>query len=148
MLKLDEIPVATAIDPRPDGVDIPFWEGMNNGELHMQRCSSCKTWWWSPVWRCNECGSWDLEWPEVPMRGIVYSWVRTHQPFVPAMASIVPYVSLLVELPDAGNRRIFGILFGEEGTLEIGSEVTGVIQPASDLTRGMPILRWKLEDWK
>lgn len=147
MPALDECPVATAIEPRPDGVDIPFWEGLKKGELHMQQCAQCRTWWWAPVWHCSNCGSWEFDWPEVPKRGIVYSWVRTHQPFVPAMASIVPYVTVLVELPDAGNTRIFGILVESEEGLDIGSKVTGVIQPASELTRGMPILRWRLEEW-
>jgi uncharacterized protein len=147
LITIDEVPVAAHTGPRRDGVDIPFWEGLKDGELRMQRCPGCQTWWWSPVWRCAECGSWDLDWTPVPQRGRVFSWIRTHQAFAPPMESIVPYVTLLVELPDAGNRRLFGILIGDESKLEIGAKVTGVIQQPSELTQGAAVLRWQLADW-
>lgn len=147
MVELDKAPVASAVGPRRDGIDTPFWEGLQQGKLHLQRCSGCQTWWWAPVWHCSKCDSWDMEWPEVPMRGTIYSWVRTHQAFLPSMASIVPYVTILVELPDAGNRRIFGLLVGPDEKFEIGDKVVGVIQQPSELTRGMPVLRWQLGEW-
>ena len=144
MISLEQIPVAGRIGPRKDVVDIAFWEGLAAGELRMQQCPSCQSWWWSPVWRCADCGSWDLRWRAIAPHGRVYSWIRSHQPFVPAMAAITPYVTLLVELPHAGNRRLFGILFGPEEGLKIGAPVEGVIQPASELTHHQPVMRWKL----
>lgn len=147
MVSIDEVPTVGKIHPRRDGVDEPFWEGLKAGELRMQRCSKCKTWWWAPVWRCADCGSWDLEWEAIPMRGRVFSWVRTHQAFTPEMKSIVPYVNVLVELPDAGGRRLFGILVDSEEGLDIGAKVVGVIQKPSALTNNLAVLRWRLQDW-
>ncbi|HTO42326.1 MAG TPA: OB-fold domain-containing protein [Rhizomicrobium sp.] len=144
MLELDKVPCTGPIGPRRDGVDLPFWEGLAAGELRMQRCSTCSHWWWAPSWRCGACGSWDLHWEAVPPRGKVFSWVRTHQPFSAAMKEFTPFVTLLVELPDAGNRRLFGILVGPEDGLEVGAPVTGVIQKPSELTSGMAVLRWTL----
>ena len=145
MLAIDDVPVIGRIGPRRDGVDTPFWEGLEAGEVRMQRCDKCQTWWWSPVWRCAECGSWDLHWEAIAPTGRIFSWVRTYQAFLPAMASVVPYVTALVELPQAGNRRLMGIIVGDEEGLEIGSPVEGVIQKASELTSGQAILRWKLK---
>lgn len=78
------------------------------------------------------------------MRGRVFSWIRTHQRFAASFSSVTPYVTLLVELPDAGNRRLFGVLVGPEEGLEVGAPVKGVIQKPSELTRGQPVLRWQL----
>lgn len=144
MLKLEQVPTIGPIGPRRDGVDKPFWDGLADGELRMQCCSKCGHWWWSPVWRCGECGSWDLEWRAIPARGKVFSWVKTYQKFSPSMSELTPFVTLLVELPDAGNRRLFGILVGPEDGLELGASVKGVIQPASKLTHGCAVLRWEM----
>lgn len=144
MLELDEIPVLGSIGPRRDGLDTPYWEGLAADELRLQRCSKCQHWWWAPAWRCGECGSWELHWESIPKRGRIFSWVRAQQAFSPSMKSVVPFVTLLVEVPDAGNRRLFGVLFGPEEGLSIGANVEGVIQRASELTYGQPVLRWKL----
>jgi uncharacterized OB-fold protein len=144
MPQLDEVPVIGPIGPRRDSVDAPYWEGLAEGELRLQRCADCNHWWWSPVWRCGKCGSWELGWECIEPKGRVFSWVRAEQAFSPVMASVVPFVTLLVELPHAGNRRLFGVLVGPEDRLEIGANVEGVIQQPSPITQGKPVLRWKL----
>jgi uncharacterized OB-fold protein len=144
MVDIDSTPVLGPIGPRRDQLDAPYWEGLAAGELRMQRCTKCHRWWWAPVWRCSECGSWDLGWEAVPARGRVYSWVRSQQAFSQAMKTIVPFVTLLVEIPDADWRRLFGILVGPEDGLDIGVTVEGIIQPPSPLTHGQAVLRWKL----
>jgi uncharacterized OB-fold protein len=144
-LAVDEVPVIGAIAPMNDGVDVPYWEGLMAGELRVQRCQGCGTWCWTPAWRCGTCGSTDLAWEVTPARGTVYSWIRTWQAFSPEMAPVVPYVNVLVELPEAGSRRMHGILVGDEDGLEIGAPVIGVIQAPSALTNDMAVLRWQLE---
>ncbi|QEN12943.1 Zn-ribbon domain-containing OB-fold protein [Mycolicibacterium sp. ELW1] len=141
---LDELPTLGSIGPRADGIDIPFWEGLRVGELRMQRCTDCAAWWWFPVWRCGDCGSWTLHWQATPVRGVVRSWIRTHHAFAPEMAGLVPYINVLVELPDAGNRRLLGLLIGDDEELAIDAEVEGVIQKPSELTNNEAVLRWKL----
>lgn len=145
---LEDLPVIGAISPRRDGLDAPFWAALNAGEFRMQRCCACRAWWWAPVWRCGDCGSFDLEWEETEARGVVYSWMRTHQAFSPEMAAIVPYVNVIVSLPEAGDRRLIGLLVGPEDGLAIGAAVTGVIQPASPRTSHQAVLRWRLEPAK
>lgn len=125
-------------------VDAPHWKGFAEGELRIQRCDSCREWLWPADWRCWKCGSWDLGWEPVEPKGTVYSWIRTHYPFAPAYADLLPYVNVLVELPGAGGRRLLGLLIdGEEG-LRIGARVEGVIEQPSERTLDLHAMRWRL----
>lgn len=144
MVELHNARVIGPIGPHYNGVDVEYWEGLAKGELRMQCCSACSNWIWGASWRCGECGGWDLPWKPVAAEGRVFSWIRTHQAFSPEVASMVPYVTVLVELPRAGGRRVMGILVGSEEGLRIGADVKGVIQPASELTGGYPVMRWCL----
>jgi uncharacterized OB-fold protein len=145
VLELNEAPVIGQTGPRHDGIDAAYWEGLAAGELRMQRCDGCDAWRWGPVWRCADCGSWDLTWRQVEPVGTVYSWIRTHQAFVPALADAVPFVNVLVELPHAGSRRMLGVLVGPEEGLRIGAPVRGVFQQNAGAASAT-ILRWRLDD--
>ncbi|HZZ79810.1 MAG TPA: OB-fold domain-containing protein [Gemmataceae bacterium] len=142
-LAINEVPTIGRIGPRPDGVDNDFWSGLAIGELRMQQCADCGEWYFL-VWRCGRCGSWDVPWVATPQVGRIYSWIRTYQPFAKEFVDILPYVTVLVELPAAGKRRLLGVLVGDQDGLKIGAEVVGVIQEPSDLTNGKPVLRWEL----
>ena len=48
--------------PQPDGLDAPYWEGTQRGELRVQRCRACRAWQWGPEWICHACLSFDLAW--------------------------------------------------------------------------------------
>src|SRR5690348_16328737 len=79
------------VHPFSDRVDHPYWEGLVAGELRIQRCAACGRWSWPADWRCPSCGGYDMVWEQVEPVGHVYSWIRTHLPFVPAYADLVPY---------------------------------------------------------
>jgi len=143
-MKLEEAPTVGHARPYPDGVDAPYWEGLNAGELRVQRCQSCSSWQWPPVWRCPDCGAWELAWQAVPATGSVFSWTRTWQAFAPALQSVVPFVTVLVELPHLGGRRLLGMLVDDEAGLNIGAPVVGIIQPPGAKNPGQAILRWRL----
>jgi uncharacterized protein len=85
-----------------------------------------------------------MRWERVSGEGIVYSWERTHHPFVKAFADMLPYVNVLVELPDAGDRRLIGILLPPHDAVKIGARVLPIIQPATARTRNLPVLWWHL----
>jgi len=122
-------------------LDFPFWQGLAEGRLQIQQCSSCETWTWPPQWRCGSCGSWELTWPEVPMEGKVHAFTHTRHPFSPEMN--VPLVNLLVELPHAGGARLLGVLRGSEEGLATGALLVGEI----DMSAGdLPALRWRLAE--
>jgi uncharacterized OB-fold protein len=115
--------------PAPDGLGAEFWEAAQRHELVVQRCNVCKAFQWGPEWVCNECHSFDLGYERVSGRGTIYSWERAWYPVHPALKNAVPYIVVLVELPDAGNVRMVGNLLGDpEQDVEIGAEVEAVFE--------------------
>jgi uncharacterized OB-fold protein len=144
VMELDEVPVIGEIGPMPDGLDEPFWTGLQRGVLMIQRCEGCSIWIWGPQWLCPTCHRFDPAWVEVEPRGRIYSWTRTWQSFAAEFADHLPYVTVLVELPGAGGRRLLGILVDDDDQSPvIGEPVEGVIQPPSERTTHMPVLRWR-----
>lgn len=141
-----ELPVIGEIGPAADAIDQPFWDGLARGELLLPRCAGCDRWLWPAQWLCPHCHRFDPAWEAVPAQGRIYSWTRTWHGFASEFAAHTPYVTVVVELPQAGDRRLVGILLpdgrGDDPT--IGAPVVGVIQPPGPLTSGMAVLRWRL----
>lgn len=136
-------PATHMAGPAPDGIDREYWDGLIAGELRLQRCDSCDEWIWGPRWMCGSCHSFDLTWAPVNAIGRVYSWARTWHAFIPELADNVPYTTVLVELPEAGGRRVLGLLAeAPEAMVSIGDEVIGVIQHPEG--SAWPVLRWQL----
>jgi uncharacterized OB-fold protein len=138
------IPAEGAIGPLTDGLDEPYWAGLREGEVRIQRCAACEAWVWAPQWRCGTCGGWDLEWKSVEPKATVYSWTRTWHGFAPSLAEFLPYVVVLAELRQAGGARLLGILVGPDEGVRIGAPLEAVFQPPSNVTSGWPVLRWRL----
>jgi uncharacterized OB-fold protein len=118
--------------PAPDaaarhatGADGPYWNALAEGKLVLPRCGGCGRWHWPAVHRCGACGTWDPAWQSVEMKGRVFSWTRTWHPFDGSEGIGVPYVSLIVALPQAGHRRVLGLLDGDDAGLAIGAAVSG-----------------------
>ena len=97
-----------------------FWEGVERGELLIQRCAACGSLRHPPRPMCSACRS--LEWDAVRSagRGTVHTYAVPHHPRLPAFPE--PYVVALIDL--------------EEGT-RLVSNVIGVA-PA-DMRVGMPV---------
>lgn len=128
--------------PSPDGLDREFWEAARRHELMVQRCNACGTFQFGPEWICHTCRSFDMGWQPVSGRGRIYSWERVWYPVHPALASKLPYMVVLVELPDAGNVRMVGNLLGDPNEpVEIGAEVEAVFEdhPAENVT----LVQWQ-----
>ena len=129
------------------GADDHYWQALEEGRFELPRCAGCSRWTWPAHWRCGECGSWDFEWTGVEPKGTVYSWTRTYLSFdrVRERAATVPYVLVLCELPEAGNRRVLGVLKGSEDGLRVGAPVHGVIDPPASESKGYATIRWVLD---
>jgi uncharacterized protein len=133
------------VHPFTERVDYPYWEGLGAGRLLIQRCLACREWHWPADWRCPGCGSYDLGWDEVDPRGTVYSWIRTRQALVPRFEDLVPYVNVLVSLPQAGGARLMGLLTGRTDGVRIGAPVVGRFEAASPRTIDLPVVVWSLD---
>ena len=125
--------------PRPtaDADSRFFWEGVEKGELRIQRCAACGTLRHPPRPMCASCHSLEWESEVASGRGEIYSFVVHHHP--PVYGFETPFAIALVEL--------------EEGMRIVGN-VTGVA-PA-DVRIGLPVevnfVRvdddWTLPQWR
>jgi len=115
--------------PSTDGLNGTFYKFLAQGELRLQRCSSCGTWRHPPRNRCAQCGSAEVAWEPVSGRGRVYSWTVTHRAVDPAFTP--PYAILVVELEE--GPRLVGNLRGlEPSDLALDLPVAAEIEHASD----------------
>ncbi|MBD0024470.1 DNA-binding protein [Gordonia pseudamarae] len=131
--------------PAADGLDRPYWDGLVDGELRLQRCTECREWIWGPQSVCAGCYGFDIGWESVEPVGTIYSWSRSWYPYISELGDELPYISVLVELPQAGGRRLLGMLIGDpQQTPRIGERVVGTIQRRPD--EPWPLLRWHREE--
>lgn len=104
--------------PPPDSAF--FWQGIEQDELRIQRCSGCGRFRHPPRPMCPYCKSLERDYVVASGRGEVYSFVVHHRPEVPERDH--PFAVVLVQL--------------EEGTRVVGN-VIGC--PPSDVHVGMPL---------
>jgi uncharacterized protein len=128
-----------------DELQKPYWTGLQEGVIRVQKCGDCGAWQWGPEWICHVCRSFSMTWVPVEGRGQIYSWTRVWHPVHPALAGRVPYLAVLVELPEAGHIRMVGNLLGEASqTAEIGRPVTAVFEHHPDAAVPHSLLQWQL----
>jgi len=109
-------------DPPSDTIVAPFWEGIDEGQLRLPRCSVCGAWEWYPNPAGPACEGAELEWVELPGTGTVFSYTVVRRPFAPATtAADVPTAIVLVELDGAAGTRLLGNRI--DGTPVIGGRV-------------------------
>lgn len=128
----------------PDGLSAPYWAGLREEKLLVQRCASCGTWQFGPEWICHNCHAFDPPWAQVAAVGRIYSWERVWHPAHPALKDRGPYLVVLVELPQAGNVRMVGNLLGDPAQeVRIGAEVEGVYEHRPDASPPCSLLQWR-----
>ncbi len=135
------LPIPT---PETDGLSAPYWNGLKEGVLTIQRCKSCGGWQWGPEWICHRCLSFDMGWEKVEPRGRIFSWERVWHPVHPALKGHGPYIVVLVELPHADNVRLIGNLVGDpQQTVTIGAEVEGLFEHHPNASTPHTLLQWR-----
>ena len=128
----------------PDGLSRPYWEGLRENRLRVQRCSHCKTWQFGPEWICHKCHSFELEWTDIEPVGRIFSWERVWHPSHAALKQHCPYLAVLVELAHAGGVRMIGNLLGDATqNVDIGAEAEGVFEHHSDADPPYSLLQWR-----
>lgn len=84
----------------------PFFEAALEHRLVIQRCASCGTHRHPPRPLCPYCHSFAAAWTEVPGTGTLFTYAVVHQPLMPALVDVVPYVVAMVELDGTGGTRL------------------------------------------
>jgi len=133
------IPVAES-----DGLSAPFWNGLRENKVMVQKCKACGTWQHGPEWICHKCHSFDVEFKQIEPRGRIYSWERAWHPVHKCLEGHGPYIVVLVELPHVGNIRMLGNLLGDpKQEVVIGAEVEGVFEHHPMAAPAHTLLQWK-----
>ena len=125
--------------PRPSTTTRPFWDGLNERKVQIQRCEGCDTWVFYPRTRCPSCLSDQLIWREVSGRGVLYTYTLARQPTAPHFADETPQQLAVVEL-DEGVRMTSTLVNVEPSDIVIGMR----LQPYFDqVTDAVTLLRYQ-----
>jgi uncharacterized OB-fold protein len=131
--------------PEPDGLSAPYWTGLRESRLLVQRCRHCDSWQFGPEWLCHHCHAFDPNWTEVEPQGFIFSWERVWHPSHAALRDHRPYIAVLVELPHAGSVRMVGNLLGDAmQKVVIGTSVEGVFEHRHESDPPYSLLQWRL----
>jgi uncharacterized OB-fold protein len=84
----------------------PFFDAALEHRLVIQRCASCGIHRHPPRPLCPYCHSFAAAWTEVPGTGTLFTYAVVHQPLLPALVDVVPYVVAIVELDGTGGTRL------------------------------------------
>ena len=131
--------------PERDGLSAPYWEGLREGVLKIQRNRATGVWQWPPQWIAHDTQSFDVEWVETQPNGRIYSWTRVWHPVHPALRDAGPYIVVVVELPQAGGVRLLGNLLGDpRQAVQIGAAVDGMFEHHLDAQPAYSLLQWRV----
>jgi len=131
--------------PERNGLSAPFWEGLKEERIRVQRNPATGVFQFPPQWIAYDTQSFDLEWVDVAPRGRIYSWTRVWHPVHPALRDAGPYIVVVVELPQAGDVRMLGNLLGDpRQEVEIGAEVEAAFEHHPDADPPYTLLQWRL----
>jgi hypothetical protein len=123
-------------DKPPPPIDSAFfWEGVDHGELRIQRCAACGTLRHPPRPVCPSCGSFEREFVVASGRGTVYSYVVHHHPAVPGREH--PFAVALVELEE-GTRIVGNVVGCDPADVHVGMPVA-----LTFTTEGRKLPQWR-----
>ena len=109
--------------PRPSSTTRPFWDGLNERKVQIQRCDACDSWVFYPRTRCPSCLGNQLVWHEVSGRGVLYTYTLARQPTAPHFADETPQQLAVVEL-DEGVRMTSTLVNVEPSDIVIGMRIS------------------------
>jgi uncharacterized OB-fold protein len=114
-----------------------WWDKIDAGELHIQRCSDCGTLRHPPRPMCGQCQS--IEWDSVASKGHgeVHSYVVMHHPPIPGYG--FPIAVGLIDLEE-GTRIVSNVVGCELDEVHIGMKVELSIENVDDELK-LPLFR-------
>ena len=97
---------STKAAPLPTPETQPYWDGCAAGELRLQRCTHCDTFFFPPRPFCPDCLSGDVVWEPLSGRGTLHTYVINHRA---APGFEAPYAIAVVQLEE-GPRLMSNIV--------------------------------------
>ncbi|MFN0090661.1 MAG: Zn-ribbon domain-containing OB-fold protein [Acidimicrobiales bacterium] len=117
--------------PHPSPTSAPFWEGLKQGQVRIQRCRACATWVWYPRSHCSHCLSRDLEWTTISGEGVLYTFTVARQPTAPQFKGQTPQMLAVVQL-DEGPRLTSTLTGVAEEQIKVGMRLKPVFDKVTD----------------
>ncbi len=103
----------------------PFWQAASEHRLVLPRCGACGEFRFPPTPFCPSCSSQEVEWIEHNGAGTIYSFTVIRHAVIPDVASALPLIAAVVELPDTNGCRIIGnVVDVDPSDVAIGHSVT------------------------
>ena len=104
-----------------------FYENLEAGKITGKKCTKCGNVEFPPVYACNKCGCWDLEWVEISGKAKLHSIV------LPAALSSKPEYKAM-------GKFAYGEVELEEGT-RLSAVVRGINRKKRNelLEKGLPV---------
>jgi uncharacterized OB-fold protein/acyl dehydratase len=106
-----------------------WWDGIEAGELRIQRCKECQTLRHPPRPMCGNCQSIEWDWAISKGAGSVYSYVVMHYPPIPGYEMPLPVA--LIDL-DEGTRLVANVVGCKPAEVKIGMRVQAKIEAADE----------------
>jgi uncharacterized protein len=127
--------------PRPHRTPTtaPFWDGLDAGEVRLQRCGRCAAWVHYPRARCPECLADSLAWHTVSGRGQVHTFTVARQPTHPSFRDEIPQLLAVVEL-DEGVRVTTTLRGIDPADVRVGLPVVPLFERGDD---GITLLHYQ-----
>lgn len=97
---MSEAPAYQKPVPAPSAVSAPFWGGLRQRELRLQKCEACSRFVLYPRSVCPYCLSDKLSWVKASGRGKLYTYTVVRRAMNPAFQEDVPYLFAIVELEE------------------------------------------------
>lgn len=119
----------------------PFWEAAKQGELRMQRCSSCGHIRYPISHVCPNCLEEQHTWEKLSGDGEILSYVVFYQKYHAAFEGDLPYNVALVQLKE-GPRMFSNIVQVANDAPKVGDSVQVVFDA---VTTAITIPRFKLK---
>lgn len=116
----------------------PYWDGLKERRLMLQRCGDCGTVRHYPRPVCDRCYSMEVDWVEASRRGAVHSWSVSHHAFHPSFKDALPTTYVTVDLEE--GVRLVAILRDPGATLAVGLRVEVRFEDAADGAFSIPVL--------
>jgi uncharacterized protein len=118
--------------PAQTALNDGYLEGLQAGELRLQRCDDCGQYRFPPSRYCPADLSPRWTWTPVSGRGTLWSWIRMHKRYIPGWEP--PYDVALVVL-DEGPRMIAGVPEDAVGRLACDQPVRAYFEKDGDQVR-------------
>lgn len=129
---VDERPCAVADEP-----SAPFFAGLQERRLMVQRCEACGAC-QIGEYQCNVCHSARLQWIQASGRATLYSFVIIHMAYHPGFAAQLPYNAVVIELAE-GPRFYSNVVDCRSEDLVVGMPLIADFEQRGNAV--MPVFR-------